>query len=139
MTGKKTILPATLDSLDLAILAILQKDNKTPKELRLSRFAAIARFGADMIRVSGIYDDSAAEASKVAEENGWTVLSDTSWPGYLFSWSSASSCLICRRFRFMGDIESRNPDGPGRMIASLLSLLALPGRGAPRKWPRNSL
>lgn len=31
MTGKKTILPATLDSLDLAILAILQKDNKTPQ------------------------------------------------------------------------------------------------------------
>ncbi len=35
----------------------------------------------------------------------------------------------------MGDIESRNPDGPGRMIASLLSSRVFPGRGAPRKWP----
>lgn len=47
-----------------------------------ARIAAIARFGADMIRVPGNYDDSVAEAAKVAGENGWTVLSDTSWPGY---------------------------------------------------------
>ncbi len=46
------------------------------------RVAAIARFGAEMIRVDGSYDDSVKEAARIAEENGWTIVSDTSWPGY---------------------------------------------------------
>jgi diaminopropionate ammonia-lyase len=46
------------------------------------RVAAIARFGAEMIRVEGTYDDSVAAAARVAAERGWTVVSDTSWPGY---------------------------------------------------------
>lgn len=46
------------------------------------RIEAIARFGARIIRVDGNYDDSVAEAARVAAEQGWTVLSDTSWPGY---------------------------------------------------------
>ncbi|MGO4573338.1 diaminopropionate ammonia-lyase [Microvirga sp. 2TAF3] len=46
------------------------------------RVAAIARFGAQMIRVEGTYDDSVADAARVASEKGWTVVSDTSWPGY---------------------------------------------------------
>lgn len=46
------------------------------------RVAAIARFGAQMIRVEGTYDDSVAEAARVAAERGWIVVSDTSWPGY---------------------------------------------------------
>lgn len=46
------------------------------------RVAAIARFGAEMIRVAGTYDDSVREAARVAEAKGWTIVSDTSWPGY---------------------------------------------------------
>ncbi|MBL0402641.1 diaminopropionate ammonia-lyase [Microvirga aerilata] len=46
------------------------------------RVAAIARFGAQMIRAEGTYDDSVAEAARVAAEKGWIVVSDTSWPGY---------------------------------------------------------
>lgn len=46
------------------------------------RIAAIGRYGAEMIRVAGNYDDSVREAARVADENGWTVVSDTSWPGY---------------------------------------------------------
>lgn len=46
------------------------------------RVAAIARFGADMIRVDGTYDDSVRQASEVAAKRGWTIVSDTSWPGY---------------------------------------------------------
>lgn len=46
------------------------------------RIAAIASFGAKMIRVEGNYDDSVAEATRTAEANGWTTVSDTSWPGY---------------------------------------------------------
>ncbi len=47
-----------------------------------ARVAAIARFGAEIIRVEGTYDDSVAEATRVATEQGWIVVSDTSWPGY---------------------------------------------------------
>ncbi|MDH2348310.1 diaminopropionate ammonia-lyase [Bradyrhizobium sp. SSUT77] len=46
------------------------------------RIAAIAHFGAQMIRVKGNYDDSVAEATRVAAERSWTLVSDTSWPGY---------------------------------------------------------
>ncbi len=46
------------------------------------RIDAIAKFGARIVRVGGNYDDSVAEAARVAAGRGWTVLSDTSWPGY---------------------------------------------------------
>lgn len=46
------------------------------------RVAAIARFGAEIVRVDGTYDDSVHEATRVAEARGWTLVSDTSWPGY---------------------------------------------------------
>jgi cysteine synthase len=46
------------------------------------RVAAIASFGAGMVRVAGSYDDSVEEAARVADKNGWTIVSDTSWPGY---------------------------------------------------------
>lgn len=46
------------------------------------RIDAIARFGAKIVRVDGGYDFSVQEAARVANENGWTILSDTSWPGY---------------------------------------------------------
>lgn len=47
-----------------------------------ARVAAIAGFGAEIMRVQGNYDDSVAEAARVAGREGWTILSDTSWPGY---------------------------------------------------------
>ena len=46
------------------------------------RVAAIARFGAEIMRVDATYDDAVAECARVAEANGWTVVSDSSWPGY---------------------------------------------------------
>jgi len=47
-----------------------------------ARKAAIEAFGATVNRVSGNYDDSVAEAQRVADKNGWIVVSDTSYPGY---------------------------------------------------------
>lgn len=47
-----------------------------------ARAQAIASFGARIVRVEGSYDDSVREASRVAEAEGWTVLSDMSWEGY---------------------------------------------------------
>jgi diaminopropionate ammonia-lyase len=46
------------------------------------RCAAIARYGAEVIRVSGNYDDAVRHAASEAARNGWTVVSDTSYEGY---------------------------------------------------------
>lgn len=43
---------------------------------------AIAAFGAEVREVRGTYDDSVREAQRVAEDQGWHVISDTSYPGY---------------------------------------------------------
>jgi len=46
------------------------------------RCAAIAQYGADVIRVAGNYDDSVRHAAAEARKNGWTVVSDTTYEGY---------------------------------------------------------
>jgi len=46
------------------------------------REAAIAHYGAETHRMSGNYDDSVRQAAEDAEQNGWTVISDTSYEGY---------------------------------------------------------
>lgn len=47
-----------------------------------ARENAIASYGAEIRRVRGSYDDSVRVCAAEAEKNGWTVVSDTSWPGY---------------------------------------------------------
>ncbi|MBD3898246.1 diaminopropionate ammonia-lyase [Halomonas sp. ML-15] len=47
------------------------------------REEAIAHFGAEVRRVGGNYDDSVRQAARDAEANGWFVVSDTSYPGYM--------------------------------------------------------
>jgi diaminopropionate ammonia-lyase len=47
------------------------------------RRAAIAKYGAEVRRVQGNYDDSVREAQRLATSEGWFVVSDTSYPGYL--------------------------------------------------------
>ena len=46
------------------------------------RVDAIARYGAEVVRVPGNYDDAVREADRQAKANGWFVVSDTSYPGY---------------------------------------------------------
>ncbi|HBL97536.1 diaminopropionate ammonia-lyase [Psychrobacter pacificensis] len=43
---------------------------------------AIAAYDATMVRIAGNYDESVEEADRIAKENGWTVVSDTSYEGY---------------------------------------------------------
>ena len=47
-----------------------------------ARVDAIARFGAEIRRVPGTYDDAVRAAAAEADRHGWRVVSDTSWPGY---------------------------------------------------------
>ena len=46
------------------------------------REQAIADLGARIVRVAGDYDQSVGHAARLAREQGWQVVSDTSYPGY---------------------------------------------------------
>lgn len=52
-----------------------------PQVMAPARRAAIEGFGASTVTVSG-YDEGLKEAARQADENGWVVVSDTSYPGY---------------------------------------------------------
>lgn len=54
-----------------------------PAHVTEARAAAIRSFGARVVRVDGEYDDAVAQAARDARDNGWTVISDTSYPGYM--------------------------------------------------------
>jgi len=47
------------------------------------RKQAIERFGAKVVRTDGNYDDAVRQADRDAHANGWHVISDTSYPGYM--------------------------------------------------------
>lgn len=47
------------------------------------RRQAIEQYGARVERCEGNYDDSVRQAQQAANDNGWFVVSDTSWPGYV--------------------------------------------------------
>ena len=47
-----------------------------------ARVEAIAAEGAEVIRVTGSYDDAVRESVRDAAQFGWTVISDTAWEGY---------------------------------------------------------
>lgn len=46
------------------------------------RREAIAAYGAQVVEVKGNYDDAVRHADAQAKAHGWTVVSDTSYPGY---------------------------------------------------------
>jgi diaminopropionate ammonia-lyase len=46
------------------------------------RAEAIRRYGADVVRVQGNYDDAVRHAANEAARHGWFVVSDTSYAGY---------------------------------------------------------
>jgi len=53
-----------------------------PKFTSAEKEAAIRARGAEVIRIDGDYDTAVAECRRRAGENGWAVISDTSWEGY---------------------------------------------------------
>jgi diaminopropionate ammonia-lyase len=53
------------------------------KDTSRARIDAIAEFGAEVRVVNGNYDDAVRQCSRDAAANGWQVVSDTSWTGYV--------------------------------------------------------
>ena len=52
------------------------------RNVSIGREKAIAKYGAEVNRIEGNYDDSVRIAAEVAEENSYYVVSDTSYEGY---------------------------------------------------------
>lgn len=48
----------------------------------IEREEAIAAYGAEIVRITGNYDESVEHAAELASDNGWIVVSDTSYEGY---------------------------------------------------------
>ena len=53
------------------------------RDVSAGRAESIAGLGAEVIRIDGDYDDSVRAAREESEANGWFVVSDTSWEGYV--------------------------------------------------------
>ena len=53
-----------------------------PKFTSAGKEAAIRALGASVIRIDGDYDTAVAACRSRALEQGWTIISDTSWEGY---------------------------------------------------------
>jgi diaminopropionate ammonia-lyase len=53
------------------------------REVSKGREQAMSEFGATIVRIDGDYDASVRLAAKEAAKNGWQVISDTSYDGYL--------------------------------------------------------
>lgn len=53
------------------------------RDVSAGRQQAMEKFGAEVIRIDGNYDDSVRTAAEQAEIHGRTIISDTSYPGYM--------------------------------------------------------
>ena len=69
-------LAAAAQSLGCHCVIVLHAQVSTERE------QAIAAFDATIVRVAGNYDASVQEAARLAQVNGWQVVSDTSYEGY---------------------------------------------------------
>ncbi|MEM7257728.1 MAG: diaminopropionate ammonia-lyase [Pseudomonadota bacterium] len=52
------------------------------REVSEGRKAAMEALGAEVVRIDGDYDDSVRQCAQESAENGWFVVSDTSYEGY---------------------------------------------------------
>ncbi|MCR4158024.1 diaminopropionate ammonia-lyase [Kerstersia gyiorum] len=98
-----------------------------------AREAAIAQYGARIIRVPGDYDDAVRACAQVAAQNGWQIISDTTWEGYedIPKWVMAGYSVLAQ------ELQAQLPQAPthvflqggvGGMAAALMASLE-------RCWP----
>ncbi len=53
------------------------------KDVSENRAAAMTELGAELVRTTGTYDDAVRQCAAESAQNGWFVVSDTSYEGYL--------------------------------------------------------
>ena len=104
-----------------------------------ARADAIAAEGAEVVRVPGTYDDAVRRATQEAQDNGWTVISDTAWPGY----ERIPKLIMLGYTRLMDEVartlsDSTPPDlifvpgGVGGLLAAVAAWSAWRWQPAPR-------
>jgi len=54
-----------------------------PKDTTIKRIKAIEKEGAKVIQINGNYDDACQQAEDLSKANGWTLIQDTAWEGYI--------------------------------------------------------
>ncbi len=69
-------LAAAAQSIGCACVIVLHANVSVERE------QAIAAYGARIVRIAGNYDESVEHAAQLARDNGWHVVSDTSYEGY---------------------------------------------------------
>ncbi|UHL62897.1 diaminopropionate ammonia-lyase [Paralcaligenes sp. KSB-10] len=104
-----------------------------------ARRNAIARFGAQIVEVKGTYDDAVAESMRLAQSSGWTLLSDTTWPGYedIPRWVMQGYTLISRELAEQLDTVPTHvflQAGVGGFAAALARSMALQWAAHPPKF-----
>jgi len=96
---------------------------------------AIASEGAEVVIVDGTYDEAVRVMAHDAAEHGWTIISDTSWPGYdeIPRWIMLGYTRLVEEVRH--DLDGR-PDvvfaqgGVGGLVYGVAA-------GLVRQWPQN--
>lgn len=82
------------------------------KEVSEGRAQAMRDYGADVIRVDADYDESVRVARQESEDNGWFVVSDTSWEGYTIAPKD-----VMAGYGVMADeILAQNSDAPTHLF-----------------------
>lgn len=98
-----------------------------------AREAAIAQYGARIMRVPGSYDDAVRACAQVSTQQGWQIISDTTWEGYedIPKWVMAGYSVLAQ------ELQTQLPQAPthvflqggvGGMAAALMCSLE-------RTWP----
>jgi diaminopropionate ammonia-lyase len=73
-----------------------------------ARVEALEREGAEVVRVDGDYDNAVWLLAGDARSNGWTIVSDTSWPGY----EEIPRWIMAGYTRLIMEAESQWSPGP---------------------------
>ena len=96
-------------------------------------FAARLRaIGADVRRAGETYEESMAAAADVAGQNGWILLSDSSWPGYV----ERPRILMEGYLKLMQEVVEQMPEMPSHIFlqAGVGGLAAASAAYARKVW-----
>src|SRR5579863_9294489 len=101
-----------------------------PRHTVAARIEAIQREGAEVIVIHGTYDDAVSRADADSRANGWQVISDTAYPGYM----EIPQWVIEGYGTMFAEMESQNPDivvvqaGVGGLAAAVVRHFFREGR-----------
>jgi diaminopropionate ammonia-lyase len=94
---------------------------------------AIASEGAAVIVVNGSYEEAVRRMAADAESHGWTVVSDTSWPGH----EEISRRIMLGYTRLVTEVRAQLGEAPDAMFAQggVGALICGVAAGLAHEWP----